>query len=257
VRLGPLLLITAGAAAAHFVVAKRRDASRGKAATEPVADRAGSATGNAGGIARASRRALGTARSLIALHIHLLVLTRRQRDVLLGQSSSPCSLTAALAYIATAIAMLGSASALAAIFFNIPALIAAIGLVAWVSQVLIPQIRAELEAYVLCRGPSERCRMDLNINTLGQAAMLTAVAAWGAALLLQIIALSYFGSLFLAWLGLLVLATSETLKWGGVVSNIAAAAVLAALTTTVLAYKTCRDAEQAPVPPIAEPSPAG
>ena len=268
--LGRVLLLAAGAAATHVVVTRRRRLARAgpraAAVTVPARRRPAVCARPAPWpavrrrIARAADRGRRAARTVVwlaTLPVHLLALARLRRALLMEQSSSQCSLAAAFAYIAAAIAMLGSASALAALFFNIPALTAAIGLVLWVSWVMIPQIRAELEAYVRCRGPSERCRLDLNVNTLGQAAMLTAVGAWFAALVLQLLALTHFGTIFLIWLGILELATSEVLKWGGVASNIAAAAVLAALTTMVLAYKACRDAEESPVPPISEPAPIG
>jgi hypothetical protein len=202
-----------------------------------------------------------TAVSLLALSILQLdgmALVQQGFRMESGSSGNlaACSLTTAYALIATAIGMLGTASALAGIFFNIPALSAAIGLVATVALVIIPKIRSELEAYERCRGPSERCRLDLNINTLGQAAMLVALGAWTIALVLQVLALTHFGTLFLAWLGALELGTSEVLKWGGVASNVAAAGVLVGLTSTVIAYQACRDSEDRPSRP-GEPAPIG
>lgn len=158
---------------------------------------------------------------------------------------SRCSLTGAYALVSAAIAMLGTASAAAAIFFNIPGLAVAIALVTTVSFVMIPKILAAIDSYDACKGPSEHCRLDRSITTLGQAAMLIAVAGWTLALGLQILALFEFGSIFLAWLGAISLGTSAVLQYGGVASNLAAAGVLVGFLTELAVYESCRNHETA------------
>jgi hypothetical protein len=154
-----------------------------------------------------------------------------------------CSLATAYALIATAITALGAAIALAAIFFNVPGLAVAIGLVLTVSLYLIPRIRDELTAYEQCRGPSTRCSMASNINLLGQAAALISVIAWGAALVGYIACLVASASFFFAWLCGVLVPLAEVLKWSGIVANGAAIAILVGLVTNVANYKSCRDNE--------------
>jgi hypothetical protein len=166
--------------------------------------------------------------------------------------SMNCSLTKVYALITAAIAMLATAIAAASIFFNIPGLIVAIGLAGAVSGIpgtnlgMISQIRLGLLEYDRCRGPSERCSMGPNIDLLGRAASLLSVVAWIAALALQISALGFITSFFLAWLGVSMAAAGEALKWSGIVGAAATAAVLVGLLTQVRNYQVCRD-EEAPI----------
>jgi hypothetical protein len=252
-RLTSLVVLSSAAALTSVVVTRRRRASRVMDALEPPSV----VTRPLNAIRRAVRRAGCAVRRMSRAVQVLTCVALVQVPVVaallwdLGPAESTggqCSLALAYGLITAAIAALGIASALAAIFFNIPALIAAIGLVLTVSFVLIPQIRAAIESYDRCKGPSKSCRLDLSVNTLGQAAMLTAVAAWIVALALQILAVFHFGTVFLAWLGALELGTSEVLKWGGVVSNIAAVGVLIGLLTMVAVYEACRNRESDPGP---------
>jgi hypothetical protein len=166
-----------------------------------------------------------------------------------GPTNARCSLAGAYALVIAAIVMLGTASALAAIAFtNPPLLAAAIALVLTVSFVLIPQIKSAVQSYDRCMGPSEDCRIDTSDKTLGQAGELIAVAAWTVALALQIIGLFELGSIFLAWLGLATLGTSAFLQWGGVISNSAAAVVLVGFLTNLASYESCRNHESANAP---------
>src|SRR5262245_2704220 len=81
-----------------------------------------------------------------------------------------CSLNSVAALIATAIASLSAAIALANLWVAAAPLFGAAALVATVSFVLIPAIKNALRAYASCRGPSESCTISLGINNLGQAA---------------------------------------------------------------------------------------
>jgi hypothetical protein len=272
VRLVPLLILTSAAAVTGVAVRQRRSARSVPMATgaqgsaercaEPadagVSGPPGTVFGSRGTVRLVRARVLGALRSArnlacVALVQVPVIAALLWRIVPAESTGGQCTLTSAYVLITTAIAMLATASALAAIFFNIPGLAVAIGLVTTVSFVLIPQIKAAIESYDRCRGPSRECRVDLSINTLGQAAMLTAVVAWTAALVLQVLALFHFGIVFLAWLGALELGASEVLKWGGVASNAAAAGVLVGLLTMVAVYEACRNREGAPTPgPVPE-----
>jgi membrane protein YdbS with pleckstrin-like domain len=160
----------------------------------------------------------------------------------------PCSLQTAYNLIAVAIAMLAAAVAAALIFFNVPGLAVAVGLVLAVSGIpftdlgLIPQIRKAIQAYQDCRGPESRCTLNHSIDLLGQAAAIVSVFSWLAALALQITALGFITSVFLSWLGVAPLAAGEALKWSGIAGAVACSIILVGLVTQLRAYEACRDA---------------
>jgi len=167
-----------------------------------------------------------------------------------------CSLSKTYALITAAIGMIAAAIAAASIFFNVPGLAIAIGLVIAVSGIpatdvgMIPQIRASLKEYESCQGPSQRCRLNPLVDLLGKAASLISAGAWIAALALQLAALGFLGSFFLSWLAPFSIAAGELLKWTGIASAAAAGAVLVGLMTQVRAYEACRSHERPEPSPI-------
>ena len=154
-----------------------------------------------------------------------------------------CSLTKTYALIASAIAMLAVAVVLAWFFLNWIALLAAIALAGTVSLGMIPAIRGSIDAYVACRGPSRRCSIASAIDVLGQAAALVSVAAWVAAVALEIPALAALASWFFAWLGVSLAGIAAGLRVSGIVGAVACAAVLAGVATNAAGYAACRDSE--------------
>jgi hypothetical protein len=167
-----------------------------------------------------------------------------------------CSLTKAYALITSAIAMLAAAIALAVIFFNIPGLIAAIGLVIAVTGIpftdlgMVAQIRIALREYVTCVGPSDRCPIAPSIDVLGTVPMIIGVGSWSMALVLQISGAGFLASWILAWVGLPLIAAGEALKIAGSLLVAAGAVMLAGLLTQVRTYEVCRNSETPPVGPI-------
>jgi hypothetical protein len=159
-----------------------------------------------------------------------------------------CNLQTAYTLIAVAIGMLAAAVAAASIFFNVPGLAVAVGLVLAVSGIpgtelgLIPQIRKAIRKYQDCRGPDSRCTLNHSIDLLGQAASTVSVFAWLGALALQITALAFFTSVILSWLGVAPLAAGEALKWAGIAGAVACSIILVGLVTQLRAYEACRDA---------------
>ena len=154
-----------------------------------------------------------------------------------------CSLNSVIALISAAIAALAGAIALAIIFFNLPGLIIATILVGTVTFALIPQIKAGLQAYADCRGPSETCTMSLALNTLGQAAGIISIISFAAAIALLITALAFIVSVILSWLGLTLAAAAEILQIAGCVGCGAGILILLGVMTNALAYKACRDSQ--------------
>jgi len=161
-----------------------------------------------------------------------------------------CSLTKAYSLIAAAIAALGAAAAAAFVFFNVPGLVAAIALVAGVAFGLIPAIRAELEAYEQCRGPSDRCRMSSNIDLLGQAAGFVGILSFTIALASQSAAILALVSFFGAWAAPALIAAGEVAKWSGIASCMAGAGILVGLAAQLASYQSCRDEEDRGRPPV-------
>ena len=155
-----------------------------------------------------------------------------------------CSLTKTYALIAAAIAMLGAAMALAYFFLNWVVLLVAIGLAASVDYVMIPEILSSIRAYAICRGPSQRCSIDLTISTLGQAAALISITSWVVAVALEISAIAAFLSFFFSWLGIPMAATAAALRITGIVGAGACIGVLLGVLTNVRNYEACRDTEK-------------
>jgi hypothetical protein len=250
-----LLFGVAALAATHVVVTRRRTAT------------ASGITGEVSSLANPDapcRRVVATATTLrshvsagAAAGLALLVAPTAGLSVwlrlLLLEVGSTCSLATAYALLATAIGLLATAVAAAAIFFNIPGLAVAIAATATVSFVLVPRIRAEIEGYDRCMGPTDRCRLDYTINALGQVAMLLSIGAWTIALGLQILAALHLASFFLAWLGTIELLSGEALKWSGIAANGAAAAALVGFTTNLVQWQRCHE-EQHKRPAAQEPT---
>lgn len=166
-----------------------------------------------------------------------------------------CSPTRAYALIAAAIAALGAAVALAAIFFNPPALAAAIALILTVTLGLIPAINAALRSYEACRGAATSCNIGLSVNILGQAAAMIGIGSFAAALALQLVATGLLGSFFASWAAGALIAAGEALKWGGIAGLVAGIGILLGLATQLAAYVSCRDTEDRARPP--EPGSSG
>lgn len=162
-----------------------------------------------------------------------------------------CSLAKAYVLISTAIVMLGTAIALAWIFFNVPGLAAAIVLVIAVIGIIgtdygmIDQIRIAIREYVTCMGPSTQCKEAPSIDLLGKVPMVIGVLAWIAALAIQISALAFLASFFASWLGVPTALVGEVLKISGTLVVAAGAVMLTGLLVLVRNYEACRDKEVA------------
>src|SRR5438477_10947044 len=112
-----------------------------------------------------------------------------------------CSLSTVAGLISAAIALLLAAIVISYFWVAAVPLFIAAGLVASVSFGLIPAIKNALVAYAQCRGASDKCSISLGIDTLGQAAATLSLISFLAAAIMEVAALAFLYSWFLAWLG--------------------------------------------------------
>ena len=151
-----------------------------------------------------------------------------------------CSLNSAYALIAAAIGFL--IAAIAAAYFWIAAvpLFIAAGLVAAVSFGFLPAIKNALIAYAQCRGPG-KCTMSLAIDTLGQAAAILSAISFLAAAVMEVAALAFLYSWFLAWLGVTIQVAVAFMVKAGMFSCAITILLLLGVLTDANSYKSCMD----------------
>jgi hypothetical protein len=156
-----------------------------------------------------------------------------------------CSLSKVAGLISAAIAALVAAIVLAYLWVAALPLFAAAALVASVAFYFIPEIKKALLAYVACRGPSERCRINLTIDTLGQAAATLSVVSFAIAAVMQVAALAFLYSWLLSWLGVSTMAAVQLLVSAGQVACAVTAFLLLGVLTNAWSFAKCMDDQQA------------
>jgi hypothetical protein len=164
-----------------------------------------------------------------------------------------CSLSKVAGLISAAIVALGSAVALAYFWIAALPLFAAAALVASVAFYFIPAIKQALLDYVACRGPSDKCRVNLTIDTLGQAAATLSVVSFAAAAAMQVAALAFLYSWFLSWLGVSLMAAVAFLVNAGMFSCGITALLLLGVLSNAWAFAKCMDDQQSDGPVIGDP----
>ena len=152
-----------------------------------------------------------------------------------------CSLSKVQQLIALAIGLLIGAIALAYFWVAAIPLFAAAAMVATVAYVLIPQIKDALLAYAACRGPSDKCRIALGIDTLGQAAATLSVVAFAAAAVMQVAALAFLYSWILSSLGVALSAAVSYMVVSGIFSCAITVLILIGVLTNANSFKDCMD----------------
>jgi hypothetical protein len=160
-----------------------------------------------------------------------------------------CSLNTVAGLISGAIAALLSAIALAYLWITALPLFAAAALVASVAFYFIPEIKKALLDYAACRGRSDKCRISLTIDTLGQAAAALSAISFAVAAAMQITALAFLFSWFLSWLGVSMMAAVLILVKAGIFSCAITILLLLGVLSNAWAYKKCMD-EQQPGGPV-------
>lgn len=150
-----------------------------------------------------------------------------------------CSLTAVIALILLAMALLGGAMIIANYWPTVYPLFIAAGMVAVVTLVLIPAIKSALQAFAKCMGESSDCPVSNTINTLGQIAGLISFVAFAVAGALQIAALAFLYSWFLSWLFPSAEAAVATLVYSGIITCGICIALFLGLLTQVFSLKNC------------------
>jgi hypothetical protein len=164
-----------------------------------------------------------------------------------------CSLTKFYTLLGVAIALLVVAIVMGIFFVNIPGLIIAIASVVGVT-ILIPILKAELEAYEKCRGQSLSCHIAPAIDWLGLAASVLSVISFTIALLLVTNASTLLSNFFTAWLGLALQGAAQAVALAGVAGCAAALGYLGMLYQSLSDYVTCKDKEDAGSGPPRGPS---
>src|SRR5262245_39193818 len=152
-----------------------------------------------------------------------------------------CSLNTVAGLISSAIALLLAAIAISYFWVAAIPLFVAAGLVATVSFGLIPAIKNALIDYTQCRGPSDRCSMSLGINTLGQAAATLSVISFAAAAVMEVAALAFLYSWFLAWLGVSIQVAVAVMVKAGQYSCAITILILLGVLASAWAFKNCMD----------------
>ncbi len=161
-----------------------------------------------------------------------------------------CSLNNVAGLITAAIAALVAAIALAYLWVAALPLFAAAALVATVALYFIPRIKKAILDYVTCRGPSEACRVNLTIDTLGQAAATLSVVAFAAAAVIQVAALAFLYSWLLSWVGASTMAAVSLLVSAGIVACAITALLLLGVLSNAWSYARCMDAQQSEAPVV-------
>lgn len=151
-----------------------------------------------------------------------------------------CSLNRVVADITGAITALVAAIALAALWVAAIPLFAAAVLVASVSLYFIPHIKQELLEYMRCRGPGE-CATSIAINNLGQAAAVLSIVSFAVAGAMQVTALAFIFSWFLAAIGIAMQAAVGILVASGVTSCAVVVFILLGVLSNAWSYKKCMD----------------
>lgn len=152
-----------------------------------------------------------------------------------------CSLTTVAALIAAAIALLAVAIVISYLWVAAIPLFIAAGLVAGVSFGLIPAIKNALSAYTQCRGTSGKCTISLAINTLGQAAAVLSLISFVAAAVMEVAALAFLYSWFLAWLGVSLQVAVAAMVKAGQFSCAITILILLGVLSNAWAFKKCMD----------------
>jgi hypothetical protein len=155
-----------------------------------------------------------------------------------------CSLNTVAGLIAAAIAALVSAIALAYFWPTALPLFGAAALVASVAYYFIPKIKQAIADYVACRGTSAKCQISTTIDTLGQAAATLSVVAFALAAVMQVSALAFLTSWFLAWIGVGMMAAVAALVTSGIFACAITALILLGVLTQMWGYKKCMDDQQ-------------
>jgi hypothetical protein len=152
-----------------------------------------------------------------------------------------CSLNTVTVLIATAIALLVGAIAIAYFWVAAVPLFIAAGLVASVSFGLIPAIKNALAAYAQCRGASAKCSISLGINTLGQAAATLSLVSFLAAAVMEVAALAFLYSFFLAVFGVSIQVAVALMVKSGQFSCAITVLILLGVLSNTWSYKKCMD----------------
>jgi len=152
-----------------------------------------------------------------------------------------CSLNTFAALIAAAVAALLAAIILAYLWITAFPLFAAAALVASVTFYFIPAIKKALDDYVKCRGPSDKCRIALTVDTLGQAASTLSFVSFALAGAMQIAALAFLFTWLLAWIGVGIMAAVLILVKAGMFSCAITVLILLGVAADAWAYKKCLD----------------
>jgi hypothetical protein len=153
-----------------------------------------------------------------------------------------CSLDDVRNLILWALLCLGVAIALAALWVSAWSLFPAAVLVAAVSYYFIPAIKQALLDYAACRGPSDKCNINtIGIDTLGQAAAILSAISFFAAGVMEIAALAFLYSWFLAWLGVSIQAAVAYLVYTGISACVVVIGILLGVLSNAYSYKSCMD----------------
>lgn len=163
-----------------------------------------------------------------------------------------CSLNTVYGLIAGAIALLLLAMALAYFWVAAIPLFVAAGLVAAVSFGLIPAIKNALISYAQCRGSSDKCTISLSIDILGQAAATLSAIAFLAAAIMEVAALAFLYSWFLAWLGVSIQVAVAYLVKTGLFACAITILLLLGVLTNANSYKSCMDQQGSGSGPVLE-----
>jgi hypothetical protein len=164
-----------------------------------------------------------------------------------------CSLSTVVKWISAAIASLLLALTTSYFWVTAVALFIAAGLVAGVSFGFIPAIKNALAAYAQCRGGSDKCQISPAINTLGQAAATLSVISFAAAGIMEVAALAFLYSWFLAWLGVATQVAVGLMVRSGQFACAATVLILIGVLTNAWGFKNCMDQQGTVTPgPVLE-----
>jgi len=158
-----------------------------------------------------------------------------------------CSLNAFNIYFALAVALLALAVVLATQWPTALPLFGAAAAIGLFSYVVIPKMKQALLDYATCRGPSIKCSLNLTLNNLGQVTAVVSVVSFALAGTLQIAALAFIYSVFLAWLGVATSAAVAFLVKSGVTACGVALAILLGVQANAWSFKRCMDEQDANV----------
>ncbi len=152
-----------------------------------------------------------------------------------------CSLNTVAGLISAAIALLLAAIVISYFWVAALPLFIAAGFVASVSFGFIPAIKNALLAYAQCRGSSDTCSISLGINNLGQAAATLSLIAFLAAAVMEVAALAFLYSWFLAWLGVSIQVAVAFMVKSGQFSCAITVLILLGVLSNAWSFKNCMD----------------